>query len=315
MTRTVAIPAFLGFLGGIFLLFAAALPGEAHAQSDARELTNRLDRLERELVVVQRRLYNLGGTEGAAPTPTGAQPSGAPLAPAGAAQMDIRLGDLETALRNLTGRVEQIDHALRQLDQKVERMGNQGFTPATAEGASADGELPASGAAPAGGLARPAPPGVQPGANATQPPTTVIGGTPPASGRILPEGSVEDQFRAAFGYLRAGDHANGELAMREFLELHGDDPAAGNAYYWLGKIYFARGDFQQAAIAYAEGYQKFPEGSKAKLTLLNLAQSLGKLGKTAEACASLGQLDTQFPNAGSTVRAEATATRQDLGCS
>ena len=101
---------------------------------------------------------------------------------------------------------------------------------------------------------------------------------------------------------------------REFLELHPDDPAAGNAFYWLGKIYFARGDFQQAAIAYAEGYQKFPEGPKAELTLLNLAQSLGKLGKSAEACASLEQLDVQFPNAGPTVRGEATATREQLGC-
>lgn len=310
MTRTAVLLAFLGILG----LTATAMPGPALAQSDARELSNRLDRLERELVVVQRRLYNAGSAGGAAPTPTGAQPSGAPLAPAGAAQMDIRLGDLETALRNLTGRVEQIDHALRQLDQKVERMGSLGAAPVATGASSLDGELPASGAAPAGGLARPAPPGVQAGADAAQPATTVIGGTPPATGRILPEGSVEDQFRAAFGYLRAGDHANGELAMREFIELHGADPAAGNAYYWLGKIYFARGDFQQAAIAYAEGYQKFPDGPKADLTLLNLAQSLGKLGKTAEACASLSQLESQFPNAGATVLGEAKATRQSLGC-
>jgi len=311
MTRTAVLLAFLGILG----LTAAAVPGPALAQSDARELTNRLDRLERQLVVVQRRLYNAGSAGGAAPTPTGAQPPGAPLAPAGAAQMDIRLGDLETALRNLTGRVEQIDHALRQLDQKVERLGSQGAAPAATGTSPLDGELSAAGAAPAGGLARPAPPGVQAGADTAQPTTTVIGGTPPATGRILPEGSVEDQFRAAFGYLRAGDHANGELAMREFLDLHGDDPAAGNAYYWLGKIYFARGDFQQAAIAYAEGYQKFPDGPKADLTLLNLAQSLGKLGKTAEACASLSQLDSQFPNAGATIPREATATRQGLGCS
>ncbi|MDA0704543.1 MAG: tol-pal system protein YbgF [Proteobacteria bacterium] len=311
MTRTAVLLAFLGILG----LTAALLPGPALAQGDARELTNRLDRLERELVVVQRRLYNSGGAEDAAPTPNGAQPSGAPLAPAGAAQMDIRLGDLETALRNLTGRVEQIDHALRQLDQKVERMGSQGAAPVATGASSLDGELPPSGPAPAGGLARPAPPGVQAGAETAQPTTTVIGGTSPAAGKILPEGSVEDQFRAAFGYLRAGDHANGELAMREFIELHSADPAASNAYYWLGKIYFARGDFQQAAIAYAEGYQKFPEGPKADLTLLNLAQSLGKLGKTAEACASLGQLEAQFPNAGATILGEATATRQGLGCS
>jgi len=203
----------------------------------------------------------------------------------------------------------------REDDQKVERLGSQGAAPAATGTSPLDGELSAAGAAPAGGLARPAPPGVQAGADTAQPTTTVIGGTPPATGRILPEGSVEDQFRAAFGYLRAGDHANGELAMREFLDLHGDDPAAGNAYYWLGKIYFARGDFQQAAIAYAEGYQKFPDGPKADLTLLNLAQSLGKLGKTAEACASLSQLDSQFPNAGATIPREATATRQGLGCS
>ncbi|MBT5413922.1 MAG: tetratricopeptide repeat protein [Rhodospirillaceae bacterium] len=303
MTRTAVLLAFLGTLG----LGVSALPGASLAQSD---LSNRLDRLERDMTVVQRQLYNLGGSSGAAPTPTGTQ--GTAPAPSAAAQMDIRIGDLETALRSLTGRVEQIDHVLRQLDQKVERLASQGPT-AAAGPAPLDATPPASGTAP--DLTRPTPPGVTPGANATQPPTTVIGGTPPASGNVLPEGTVEEQFRHAFGYLRVGDHANGELAMREFLDLHGDDPAAGNAYYWLGKIYFARGDFQQAAIAYAEGYQKFPEGPKAELTLLNLAQSLGKFGKTAEACASLEQLDVQFPSAGPTVRGEATATRQDLGCS
>lgn len=311
MTRKAVVLAFLGFIG----LTAGSLPTDiAYAQSDARELSNRLDRLERELVVVQRRLYNAGNGNGAAPTPTGAQPSGAPLAPAGAAQMDIRLGDLETALRNLTGRVEQIDHALRQLDRKVERLASQGGASVAPGPTSVNGDLSTPGAVPAGGLARPAPPGVQAGAAPAQPPTTVIGGTEPASGTILPEGSADEQFRAAFGYLRAGDHANGERAMREFIDLHGTDPAASNAFYWLGKIYFARGDFQQAAIAYAEGYQKFPDGPKAELTLLNLAQSLGKLGKTAEACASLGQLDTQFSNLGATIRGEAAATRQDLGC-
>ena len=308
MTRTAVLLAFL-------VPLSLAVPGGALAQSDSRDLSGRLDRLERDLIVVQRRLYNLGGTEGAAPTATGAQPAGAPLSPSGAAQMDIRIGDMESALRGLTGRVEQLDHALRQLDKKVERMAAQGSAPAAVAGEPAPLVPPqaAAGAAPAQ-LDRPAPPGATPGAATAEPPTTVIGGTPPAAGGLLPEGTAEEQFRHAFGYLRVGDHANGEIAMREFIERHGDDPAASNAYYWLGKIYFARGDFQQAAISYAEGYQKFPAGPKAELTLLNLAQSLGKLGKTAEACASLEQLDVQFPNAGPTVRGEATATRQDLRC-
>lgn len=310
MTRTALLLAFLGALG----MATASLPGTAQAQSDSRDLANRLDRLERDMTLVQRKLYNIDGT---APTPTGAQPSGAPLTSSGAAQMDIRIGDLENALQVLTGRVEELGHAVRQLDAKVERLGNQ--SPVAMP--SAPGTAPLETPAPPsgvdnGGLARPAPPGADAGAGATELPTTIIGGQAPSTGggKLLADGTAEEQFSQAFGYLRVGDHAKGEQALREFLELHPDDPASGNAYYWLGKIYFARGDFQQAAIAYAEGYQKFPDGPKAELTLLNLAQSLGKLGKKAQACASLEQLDTQFPNAGPTVRGEAKATREQLGC-
>ena len=70
----------------------------------------------------------------------------------------------------------------------------------------------------------------------------------------------------------------------------------------------------QAAVAFAKGYQNFPEGAKAQDNLLKLALSLGSLGKQPEACASLAQLAVQFPDASPTIKRRAAAEIERLGC-
>ena len=67
------------------------------------------------------------------------------------------------------------------------------------------------------------------------------------------------------------------------------DYLAGNAQYWMGETYYVRGRYQDAAVTFAEGYQKYPTNSKAPDNLLKLGMSLGQLGKKADACVAFAQ--------------------------
>ena len=69
-----------------------------------------------------------------------------------------------------------------------------------------------------------------------------------------------------------------------------------------------------AARAFAEGYQKYPDSGKAPDNLLKLGMSLGEIGSKSDACTALGQLDTQFPGAPANIKERATSERQRLGC-
>ena len=38
---------------------------------------------------------------------------------------------------------------------------------------------------------------------------------------------------------------------------------AGSAHYWLGEIYLLKKENREAALVFAEGYQKYPQSIKA----------------------------------------------------
>ena len=87
-----------------------------------------------------------------------------------------------------------------------------------------------------------------------------------------------------------------------FVQRYPNDPLAGNAQYWLGETYYVRKDYENAATAFAEGYQKYPESGKAADNLLKLGMSLGNLGKKSEACSAFARLDRDFPTAPANVK-------------
>jgi tol-pal system protein YbgF len=104
----------------------------------------------------------------------------------------------------------------------------------------------------------------------------------------------EAQYQAAYALVNQGRYADAEQAFRAFLAGHPKDALASSAAYWVGHSYYATGDFQSAAVAFADGYKKYPKGIKAPDTLLDLGRTLAKLGSTQDACATFAQFDKQF---------------------
>ena len=102
--------------------------------------------------------------------------------------------------------------------------------------------------------------------------------------------------------------------MKSFVRQHPDDGLAGSAQYWLGETYYMRGNYSEAAIAFAEGYKRYPKGAKAPDNLLKLGMSLARANQKQNACTAFAQLDHDFPNPGNAVRERAKDEKKKLGC-
>ncbi len=140
------------------------------------------------------------------------------------------------------------------------------------------------------------------------------GGVRPPSSGGLPAGSASEQYNFAFGLLKQADYPAAEVALKSFIRQHPDDGLAGSAQYWLGETYYVRGNYAEAAIVFAEGYKRYPKGSKAADDLLKLGMSLARVNQKQNACTALAQLDRDFPNPGNTIKERAKDEKKRLGC-
>jgi tol-pal system protein YbgF len=324
------------------LLLLCAFAGSV-AQAQDATTQERLDRLERDLSMLQRQVYRSTGGE----APPGADSGGGV-----AVDLQVRMDRLEEQMRDLTGRVEDESNQVQQLRQRLEqvnsdidlRLGQGQPRPPEAEtqrsspGGFAGAGPPPYPASPAtspyGGppLPPPPPPGygalTTPGPEAGEvaygapaqltPPRSTSAADidtlrPPGAG-ALPGGSPLAQYSAAYGLLRQADYEGAEEALRNFVQQHPTNPLAGNAQYWLGESYLKRGKYTEAAAAFADGYKRFPKGPKAADSLLGLGRSLADAGQKHNACIALMQLDRDFPRASSTIRDRAAQEKKRQGC-
>ncbi len=108
----------LALCAGLTLLALASVTPIVRAQQDNRDirpLLDRLDRLERDINLLQRQVYR-GGT-GSAPVP---------MAPPGdansALNFEMRMGRIEDQMRTMTGQIEETSYKIEQLRQNLEKL-------------------------------------------------------------------------------------------------------------------------------------------------------------------------------------------------
>lgn len=197
--------------------------------------------------------------------------------------------------------------------------------PPTPQTAAATSPAPARGAAPGvlgtipKNMAVSSPRG--PESVPPQPPMRAQPATPPAQtasvgpAAALPAGTPQAQYDYALSLmLKQQDFAKAETALQTFIEKHPQDDLTGNAHYWLGETYYVRNSYQDAAFAFAEGFQKFPKGNKAPDSLLKLGMSLDRLEKRREACTAYSRLLSTFPDLGARMKARVERERSRAKC-
>lgn len=174
--------------------------------------------------------------------------------------------------------------------------------------------------------AGPAPAGPMPGAQSGSgggpsvltPARTAQGGLPEGSlGTIsasqLP-GEAGPLFAVARQRLLALDYAGAQQAYQEFIDKFGDDPQAGEAYFWLGETLHQQNAYAESGQAYTTMIRSFPDDERAPDALARLARSMRLIGDTAKACQALDTLPKRYPNASKVVRDLAAVERTRSGC-
>ncbi|MEI6557653.1 MAG: tol-pal system protein YbgF [Rhodospirillaceae bacterium] len=292
----------------------------ALAQSnDQVEILNRINRLDNDIQTLHRQLARGGG---AAPGAIAPAPAPGAIAPTQAADFEIRLSQLERSVQEAVGKYEEAVFGVAQLRERLDKLSSDldfrlsqlESRTGTEGGPPPPPRTPPTTTQPAR-PAQPAPPAGKPGEKRVEPappgqPAAVSG---PGLGTVA--GNVQEQYDEAFGLLRKADYDQAEKALSKFVTQHRDSPLSGNAQYWLGETYYVRGKYAEAAVAFAEGFQKYPKNPKAPDNLLKLGLSLSALGQKDDSCKTLKQLDAVFPTAAASLKRRAEQERKRLGCS
>lgn len=315
-------------VSAVLLLGMALVAVPALAADSVSQLTDRVDRLTRDLADLRNQFY-LTQSGGGSPQP---------LAPGQAGNIETRLAAFEQELRNLTGQIEQISHQQAQLNDRMDRMSAdieyrlttlEGGTPTASTGASTGGTALNTSLSQTQAAAKTT---TQDVASATQGDVKALGTVSqqqtasanvaqpqpvaPAAvgGASLPAGTAQQQYDYAFGLLRQANYDAAEQALTAFIQQNPSDPLAANAKYWLGETYYVRGNYTAAAQAFGISYQDHPKGPKATDSLLKLGLSLSLLGRNQDACSVFNELESQFPNAAANVLQRSQQERGRLGC-
>ncbi|MEP9358817.1 hypothetical protein [Sphingomonas sp. KR3-1] len=305
-----------------FLLAATALAvvlgatGTAQAQDTA--LTGRVDRLEREMRAVQRKVFPGGAGQTVEPQITPETNTNVPGTPASSplADMTQRVTALEEQQRTLTGQVEQGQYRLRQLedafaaykrgaDARIKALEDR-----SAANAALGGEDTTVPGDTGGAVIRPPASNPRPSIPA---PGSAAGTTAPAKPTpAAPATGTRAQQLAAIEKPNTGDPAEDGYtygyrlwqaklypeARRELETVATKYPTHRRASYsqnLLGRAYLDSGAPSLAAVAFYENYKKNPKGERAPDSLYYLAQALIKLKKPAsEVCKVYTELDQLY---------------------
>ena len=132
--------------------------------------------------------------------------------------------------------------------------------------------------------------------------------------KILPEGTPKEQYEFATSFLKVGDYNMAERAFREFVDNNPDNKFSGNAQYWYAETFRIRQLYTDAASAYLEGYQKYPQSEKAPINLLKLGVSLVQIGEKDQGCLMIAGVKKQYPNATQSVLQKAKYEEKKFEC-
>jgi tol-pal system protein YbgF len=256
------------------------------------------------------------------------------------ARFEVRLARIEEELRQLTGRIEQLEFGNRTLERRIDQLVqdlDQRLLALESGGAKAEAAGPATRQALAPSAEGSGKAAARPGAQAAAPPGTQV---PPADERtlgVVPQSALQElprpdpgaltpppkmanlppqqQYDSAMQLLRAGDYAGAQSGLQLFLDLNPSNALAPNAAYWLAETHYVRKDYPAAAAAFARNYRLYgKDDTKAPDNLLKLGMSLQALQETDKACRTYAELAEEFPNAPAHIKQALAREREHAAC-
>jgi tol-pal system protein YbgF len=198
------------------------------------------------------------------------------------AELFYMIQQLQEDVRRLQGKVEEQQHLITQLqaqgrdryidlDQRILDLSEKLNAQPTAAGAGASATPAASGQ-----------------------------GTPVATRDYRAPGAEEQKdYNAILDLIRnqkAYDQAISRLY--EFIDRYPEGDLTVNAYYWLGEVYLAKPQLEQAKQAFTIVATRYPDHRKAPDALYKLGVTLDRLGSREDARRYMERVTREYPDSG-----------------
>jgi len=272
----------------LVLLFAPLTLGlSASAFAQSAPLNMRVDKLEKEMHAVQRKVFPNGTPVEPEITPQATNPGSGNAASTPLADVTQRVDLLEAQVKTLTGQVEQDSIRLRHLDDADRALEARIKALETAQTSTApkDAALSAAVVAPAA-PAKPAK--TVKAAPATTPAKPVKDSKREAlvAAVAIPDtgDAAEDSYTYGYRLFAAKLYPEAEVKLLEFVTKYPKSKRFTFAQNLLGRAYFEEGKYANAAKAFVENYTKMPKGERAPESLSWAGVALTKDGLPTKAC-------------------------------
>ncbi len=278
------------------LALAVFLWGMPVRAQSVQSLGKDVERLREEVEIIQRKLYRAEVSDS---TPS-ATSSGT----------QVRLSQMEEQMRDLTGKLDEIEYRIKKINERFDVLnrdidvrfkmiegkpvGNNGL--GTKASAAKRFDAP---------VAKGAPKSVS-GAS--------VKGEELAPLPTPKKKSVKEIYQQGLDDFNASKYDAAEKQFDLVLKDYPKDMLAGNAQYWLGEVYYARAEYERAAVAFGKSYKNYKDGNKGADSIYKLGLTMQKLGKNAEACAAYLNLPNEFPKAEKALKDKAAAAAKKLNC-
>ncbi|CCW17646.1 TPR repeat containing exported protein; Putative periplasmic protein contains a protein prenylyltransferase domain [Sphingobium indicum BiD32] len=255
----------------------------------------RVDRLEKEMKAVQRKVFPAGApieaqiVRPAAPTIAPGSPSSSPIS-----DLTARVGALESQLASVTGQVEENSFKLKQLEDAFNKY------KAEIEGRLLQPETPpaVTPTAVAPDAAAPAPVAAKPVASKPAPAAPVVSEARKTAVAAIERPDTGDAAMDAYSYgFRLWDakyYPEAQAQLKATVDKYGTSSVASRAQNLLGRAYLDEGKPALASVAFYENYQKRPRGDRAPDSLAYLGEALIQLKKPADACKVYAELEQVY---------------------
>ncbi len=203
---------------------------------------------------------------------------------------NAKIDRLETEVRSLTGRIEELTYELEQARTRLDSV-----SAALAGGSPAGGPVNLSGA-PAGETDLIANEISRAGADVTLP--------------LDPETA----YAYASEFLVTSDYARAEKAFTLFLEAFPGHPRAADARFRLGEVYLASSKNTEAADTFIAFIRAYPNSARGAEAYLKLGTAFSRLNQSLEACKVFKTLKSKYPTAAPAVMQRTDVEMARISC-
>ena len=313
-------------IAAILLSGIAAAP----ASSQTNVINLRMEKLEKEMKAVQRKVFPGGAAlepeidPAAVNRPIG-NPSGTPIS-----DLTGRVDALESQLKSMTGQIEQNEFRVRKLEDSLKAFRDE--TGARLKGleTSASGDTtdasPATAIRQTGTLVeKPKPVMAKPAsfkpaatdAKITSPATVPAARKAAVAAVEVPAtgDDADDAYVYGFRLYSAKLYPEAQQKLKEYITKYPSGKRASHARNLLGRAYLDEGKPALASVAFYDNYQKIPGGDRAAESLTWLGNALIKLKKPADACKVYTEFSQVYgAKASADLKARVAKGRVDAKC-